>query len=299
MNKDIAQPAGLFTVSEVEERTGVPASSLRQWERRYGFPDPQRSASGYRYYSEQDLAAISRMRDMVADGVAPSRAAAIIRDEGQSPAQVRSPEVLTEELVAALQTYNLERAGTLYSEAVSLHPVDTVVLDVVRPVLVTIGDLWHEGKISVATEHFASNFLQERLRSLFWMAAGAARGPKVVVACAPLEQHEIGSLIIAIMLRRAGYRVLYLGADLPLADLVSLVRDESISAVLLSATTPGSIKTLRSGKELLRSIPGVLVLGGRALEARPELAAEVGGTFIGNDARRIPSALNELLAAAN
>ena len=52
---------GKYTVKEVEERTGVPASSLRQWERRYGFPQPQRSESGYRYYSEADVAAIGRL----------------------------------------------------------------------------------------------------------------------------------------------------------------------------------------------------------------------------------------------
>ena len=69
---------GKYTVREVEERTGVPASSLRQWERRYGFPKPERSESGYRYFSEGDIDAISRMRDLVAEGVPPSRAAACL-----------------------------------------------------------------------------------------------------------------------------------------------------------------------------------------------------------------------------
>ncbi len=289
------QFTGRFTVSEVEERTGVPASSLRQWERRYGFPDPQRSPSGYRYYSDADLAAIIRMRDLVADGVPPSRAAVLVGTQLAPVNDVRSTEALSSELGDALQAYEGERAEQLYREAVSLYPIEVVMLDVIRPALIRIGDLWHAGVISVATEHFASNFLLGRVRALFRLSAGTAPSPRVLVACAPGERHEIGSLIVATLMRRAGFRVVYLGADMPLEDLVGLVRESRFEAILLSVTMSGSAASLLDSRDQLRDLPCQLILGGAAIEAEPELAERLGGVFLGNDARSFIPQLKALL----
>lgn len=287
---------GKYTVSEVEERTGVPASSLRQWERRYGFPRPQRSASGYRFYSDDDLAAIGRMRDLVTDGVPPSRAAAMVQEAEQVPTGTRSPERLARELADALVKLEAEKADASVSTAVALHPLDVVLLEVIRPALVKIGDLWHAGEISVATEHFASNFLQGRLRNILGMLTDAPGGFRIIVACSPGEQHEIGALIMAILLRRAGFAVIYLGANTPVTDLALMVRDHRADAVLLSTTTPEPIANLRAGRDTLRSLPALLVLGGAALEATPEVAAQVGGVFLGNDARKVVPELRALVS---
>lgn len=287
---------GKYTVSEVEERTGVPASSLRQWERRYGFPRPQRSGSGYRFYSDADLAAIVRMRELVAEGVPPSRAAAMVEESETGEASGRAPADLVNDLVETLVKLDSERAEATVSMAVALHPLDVVLLEVVRPTLIRIGDMWHAGSISVATEHFASNFLQGRLRSLLRLLADAPGGHLVIVACAPGELHEIGALIMAVMLRRSGFAVKYLGANTPITDLALLVRDQRADAVLISATTQAPIPNLRAERELLRSIPALLVLGGAAVARVPELAAEVGGVFLGNDARKVVPELRALLA---
>lgn len=287
---------GKFTVREVEERTGVPATSLRQWERRYGFPDPERAESGYRYYSERDVAGILRMRDLVADGVAPSRAAVMAREAHAATADVRSAEALALELGDALIRLDAQAAERLWAEAVSLYTVDTVMLDVITPALVRIGDLWHEGQVSVATEHFASNFLQGRVRSLLRMMPVVGRNYRVVVACAPGEQHEIGALMLATLLKRAGFQVVYLGANTPVADLVQLVQREGFDAVLLSANSAGVLARLREERDLLRDMPALLLLGGGALARAPEQAAEIGGVFLGNDLRKVVPELEALLS---
>ncbi len=287
--------AGKFTVREVEDRTGVPASTLRQWERRYGFPDPQRSESGYRYYSEGDVASIVRMRELVADGVQPSRAAALMLDAQQPSSGVRSVEVLSRELVDALRRLDAERADLLLTEVLTLYPVDTALFDVIRPTLVRIGDLWHAGELSVAVEHFASNFLQGRLRGLLGMLPPAGRGYRVVVTCAPGERHEMGAMILAIMLKRFGFRVVYLGADTPVADLAKLTAEQGFDAVLLSATSPEALVGIRESRTELRALGALLVLGGEGLAGQPELAADVGGVFLGNDVRKVVPELEALL----
>ncbi len=287
---------GKFTVREVEERTGVPATSLRQWERRYGFPDPERSESGYRYYSERDVEAIVRMRDLVADGVAPSRAAVMAQEARAVSATVRSAGALALELSDALMRLNAQEAEGVWAEAVALYPVDAVMLDVIAPTLVRIGDLWHAGEVSVATEHFASNFLQGRVRGLLRMMPGVGRSYKVVVACAPGEQHEMGALMLATLLKRAGFHVVYLGADTPVADLVQLVQSGGFDAVLLSANSPASLGRLREARAQLRGMPALLLLGGAALAGTPERAADIGGVFLGNDLRKVVPELEALLS---
>lgn len=287
---------GKYTVKEVEERTGVPASSLRQWERRYGFPKPERSESGYRYFSEGDIAAIGRMRDLVAEGVPPSRAAEMVVETESSTVGPRSEQDLATELVEALVALDESRAEDVLSVAVALYPLDVVLLDVMRPALVQVGELWHAGSISVATEHFASNYLQGRLRGLLRVMPDAGGGPRIVVACAPGEQHEIGGLILAVLLKRSGFGVVYLGANTPISDLASLVSEHRADAVMMSITTRESLAQLKAGRSLLRSLPGLLVLGGKALEQSPELAAELGGVFLGNDARKVVPELRALLS---
>ena len=76
---------GKFTVNEVEERTKVPAGTLRQWERRYGFPCPERSDSGYRLYSEDDIRSIETMKHHIADGIPASRAAELVKEVPRDP----------------------------------------------------------------------------------------------------------------------------------------------------------------------------------------------------------------------
>src|SRR5690606_2319542 len=175
----------------------------------------ERSDSGYRYFSEGDIAAIGRMRDLVAEGVPPSRAAGMVAEAASSAAGPRSQEDLTTDLVQALVGLDESRAEDVLSVAVALYPLDVVLLDVMRPALVQVGDLWHAGSISVATEHFASNYLQGRLRGLLRVMPDAVGGPLVVVTCAPGEQHEIGGLILAVLLKRSGFGVVYLGANTP------------------------------------------------------------------------------------
>ena len=297
MTKAVRKTTAKYTVAEVEERSGVPASSLRQWERRYGFPNPERSASGYRYYSEQDLTMIRKMSDLVAQGIPPSRAAAIMQEEPMGATGGRAPGELTRELAESLRVLDLERADKVLSEAFAIHSVEAVLLDVVQPALVHIGELWHQGKLNVATEHVASNHLQGRLRSLLRVMPTEGGRHRLLVACAPGEQHEIGALILAILLRRAGFEALYLGADTPVADLVALAKSTEPAAVLVSATSSASLKALRREGAELRSAAPLILFGGQAFANRPELAEELGGAHMGNDLRSVVPALTARLSS--
>lgn len=281
---------GAYTIAEVEERVGLSTALLRQWERRYGFPKPERSPGGHRLYSQADLEALSNIKTWISEGVSPAAAVRRYLDsliqEGPRP-----PETLSLELEEALLRANTESAERILSEAHRLHPMETVVLDIISPALRRIGDGWHMGRVSTAQEHLASTFLRGSLQGLLHLMGGSL-GPTLVVSTLPGEGHEIGSLITALFLRRAGYSVHYLGPNTPLNDLKGFVERTGAKGVVLSAVQPVSLESLPHGA--LAGLAPLTVLGGRAAAAHPQDVARLGARFLGNDPRALP----EMLSAA-
>ena len=274
---------GVFTIAEVEERSGLSSALLRQWERRYGFPRPERSPGGHRLYSEIDIEALKKIKEAISEGVAPSQAVKRYL-EGLTQDGPRPPETLSLELEEALLRTDTESAERVLSEAYRLHPMESVVMDVISPCLRSIGDGWHMGRVSTAQEHLASTHLRGALQGLFNLMGGSL-GPVLVVSTLPGEQHEIGNLIAALFLRRAGYTVHYLGPNTPLSDVKSFAERTGAKAVVLSAVQPISLESLPHNA--LRDIAPIVVVGGRAAANDPKNVERLGARYLGNDPRRL------------
>ena len=282
---------GKYTVNEVEERTGVPAATLRQWERRYGFPLPERSGSGYRLYGDDDLRHILAMKRHIDDGVPASRAAEMVRVEEAGARGPRPVSKLKDELVAALLELDEAQADRVVGEAHALHPLEDVVLDLFRNTMFDLGQRWHDGEINTTTEHFASSYVQGRLRQLMSLAGTNRHGQRVIVACAPHDQHEIGAMMLAVMLRREGYLVYYVGANTPVADLAAMARDVRPAVVMVSASSLDSVQFLLEQRAHLAAIAPVVAFGGHGFDEDPRRAELAGGVYLGHD---IPAALKRL-----
>lgn len=287
MRKDM----GVYTIAEVEERLGLSSALLRQWERRYGFPRPERSPGGHRLYSEADLEALQHIKRSIAEGITPAQAVKhyleSLTQEGPRP-----PEALSLELENALLQADLEAAERALSEAFRLHPLDEVVMQVISPVLRRIGEGWHLGRVSTAQEHLASTYLRGRLQELLNLMGGSL-GPVVVASTLPGEQHELGSLISALFLRRAGYQVFYLGPNTPLQDLRDFAHRIGAKAVVLSAAQAVSLESLPHGA--LAGLAPVVVVGGQAAEGLPALVERLGARYLGNNPRELAEALARVL----
>jgi MerR family transcriptional regulator, light-induced transcriptional regulator len=282
---------GKYTVNEVEERTGVPAATLRQWERRYGFPMPERSGSGYRLYGDDDLRHILAMKRHIDDGVPASRAAEMVRVAEVRTHGPRPLAQLQGELVAALIDLDEAQADRIVGEAHALHPLEDVVLDLFRNTMLDLGRRWHDGEINTTTEHFASSYVQGRLRALMSLAGHNRNGQRVIVACAPHDQHEIGAMMLAVMLRREGYLVYYVGANTPVADLAAMAHAVQPAAVMVSASSLDAIRALVEQRAHLDAIAPVVAFGGHGFDEDPRRAEPLGGVYLGQD---IPGALRRL-----
>lgn len=197
-------------------------------------------------------------------------------DAGPTEATER-PAALAAAFVRATTRYDERAVEDALTAAFARYPTDLVLTAVVSPALVEIGERWAVGDLPVSAEHFASHIVRRRLYALLGAQPAAARAPAIVLACVPGEQHEIGLLMLAVFLRGAGVRVIYLGADVPLPDLARTVHELDAGAVGLSAITSGSAEALAEATVYLRhaGVHVPMFAGGPAALATPSPIASV------------------------
>jgi MerR family transcriptional regulator, light-induced transcriptional regulator len=276
----------VLRIGELSRRLGVSEHVLRAWERRYGLLRPVRSAGGFRLYSEADTRRVRQMQDHLARGLSAAEAARAVMEEIDFPDLEAGPVVLpaaASDLAAtlrqALDAFDEPTAQAVLDRLLSDLSVTAVLRQVVLPYLTELGERWAQGGASIAQEHFASHLIHGRLAGLArgW---GEGYGPRAVLACPPGEQHELGLMIFGIALNRAGWRIDYLGADTPVAELTRTVRTRRPDLLVLAAVRPRAFESLTDRlAALARTVP--LALGGNG--ATPRLAEAAGSRLLDGD----------------
>lgn len=319
----------VFNIKAVTQRTGISAPTLRAWERRYNVLSPSRSDGNYRLFSERDIAVLNWLNERLQSGMSISRAVALLHTsqyknghsnghlphaeftQAQGGADKLYASTLTHEEVAkglnieqlrtqlhrALIQMDEHNAHATFAEALAVYPVEDVCQNIITPVLIQIGEDWHDGLISVTVEHFATALLLGKFYSLF-NALGTTYGPLVLVGCAPTERHEVGALMLALLLRRRGHNVRYLGADMPIIDLVDSARKLKPRAIVLSVMLYDSAGALSSLPPRLQAYAPdtLLFIGGNAFRNGIHPALPSGKTvhYLGNN---LHEGLNTIEAA--
>jgi DNA-binding transcriptional MerR regulator/methylmalonyl-CoA mutase cobalamin-binding subunit len=316
----------LYNIKAVEQSTGISSSTLRAWERRYQVCRPQRSDSGYRLYSDRDIAIIRWLKAQVDAGMSISQAVAwlekLTADAGSleqaalptngeviqiplSPVthhlMRRDYAVLQRELLQQLLNFAEDGADRVLAEAFALYPIELVGEHVIAPVLVEIGERWHRGELSVTREHFATALLQQRLAAVLRTAPNPNHKNLIWVVCAPGEDHEIGALLLTIYLRRAGYQTQYLGKNIKASDLVDDANQYQPAMILISATTKENAINLQLLTKALAQLPSVRPIigyGGRIFKHHPELRNAITGIYMGDSAYEAIESTAELLGGS-
>jgi DNA-binding transcriptional MerR regulator len=287
----------IYNAKAVTRQTGVTPATLRAWERRYGVLLPDRTAGGHRLYSARDIAAIKWLRQHMEQGMTISRAVALLQHQlgradytpqvqvwAEAPQPARSLDTIRTDLYEALVDFDEATADELLSEAYSLHPIEAVCVSVIQAVLAQLGHDWVNGKITVAHEHFASNYLRRKLLALI-DAGPSTRPGTIAIGAAPADMHEMGILLLSIFLRRRGWHVVYLGQAVPLEDLPKSLTMLNADVLVLASTVADSARALRGIHVWLDRIPvaqrPAFAFGGPAFNDHPDLVGEVPGTFLG------------------
>jgi methanogenic corrinoid protein MtbC1 len=288
-----------FTIKAVASQTGIRPVTLRAWERRHEVLTPHRADNRYRLYSERDIAILRWLKNRIEEGISISSAVSELRSMTSNnmwPEAIAAapktvvgtsdtpPSHYATQLYRALIKHDENRAGDLLREIHAIFDLMTVCMEVLVPALREIGESWYRGEIRVTTEHFASAYLRGKLLSLLQAYPSRRSAPLVLIGCAPMEQHELGSLMMAVLLRSEGLRVEYLGPDIPIEDLADYASYEQPAMIILSASSEYSAREMRKLQEMLKKIKTAPIFGygGRAFDIKPELRKEIGGTYLGS-----------------
>jgi DNA-binding transcriptional MerR regulator/methylmalonyl-CoA mutase cobalamin-binding subunit len=273
-------------------RTGLSPHTLRAWERRYQVVAPSRSEGGQRLYSDRDVQRLKLLRRLTERGHSIARLAKSSLEELQRTArdhelpEPRGTKPLAdggeaeEFRSAALEAVRKLDGGDLQAvlerAAVTLGVPDF--LDqVAGPCLQAIGQGWSEGSLSIGQEHLASAVFRRVLGWILRVYEVKNGAPRLVVATPPRHIHELGAMLAADAAAAEGWDVTYLGADLPIAEILASARQVGANAVALSVVYPKADASLIIDLEQLRRglDPRIAVLAGgaAAVEDRERLGA--------------------------
>ena len=255
-NDFVSFPAEGLRIGEFARRVGVSAALLRAWERRYGLLEPVRSSGGFRLYTAEDAERVGRMQQGLDQGLSAAEAARAAR------ASARPSEGLlenaAERLLAAIRAYDEAAVHEVLDESFAAFGLEAVLRELILPALTQVGREWEQGTLAVSQEHFASNVIRARLLSLarLW---GRGAGPVAVLACAPGEQHDISLLAFGLVLRSHGWRIIFLGADTPIATLAQAAEGTGSALTVLASFDPARLEAESTAiRRLARELPLVL-----------------------------------------
>lgn len=260
----MSTPAGGLRIGEFSRRVGVNPELLRAWERRYGLLQPIRTEGGFRLYTGEDAERVGQMKRALAEGLSAAEAARHVlspvrpKEDGLGSARER--------LLAAAHAYDEGAMHSILDEALGGFSLETVLRELVLPVLREIGDEWERGELEVGAEHFASTVIRGRLLALsrLWSRGGSALA---ILACAPGELHDMGLIAFGLVLRTHGWRIFFLGADTPLETIAEAATAFKPQLVVVASIDEALLENLGGElRRLARSAPLVLAGGGASEE---------------------------------
>lgn len=308
-----------FNLKAVIQETGLRPDTLRAWERRYGLPQPGRTEGRHRLYSRRDIETLKWLVARQEEGLSISRAVDLwyrLKAEGQDPLQSNelalphspaSPVTpltightvveLREAWIDACLAYDDQTADHIVAQASALYPIETVCFELLQKGLVHIGDGWYKGEVSVQQEHFASSLALRWLEALVVASPIPTRPDRILIGCPPEEEHIFSVLVITLLLRRQGWKALYLGANVPVARMENTITAARPELVILSAQQLTTAATLLEMARLLQRADIPLAFGGAIFNHVPDLRRRIPGHFLGERLDLAPQVIEQLMSS--
>lgn len=298
------------SIKSVAAKTGLSSHVIRIWERRYGAVIPTRTPTNRRIYSDADIARLRLLRMATEAGESIGQIADLSNRElatliGEPPQPFSPPESLTAPLVersaeeyvdsavkAAREMEGQVLETILLEAAMQFGP--TQLLDrVLQPFMQTVGELWLQGEIRMAHEHFASAVVRSILGGMISGGRVEQTAPRLVTTTLSGHNHELGALMVAAAGASVGWRPIYLGADLPIEDIARAVRQSRSRVCAISIIYPPddpkvgpeleklrrligpSVKLMVGGRSASQYMPAILAAGGVHCQSVHELLAHL------------------------
>jgi DNA-binding transcriptional MerR regulator/methylmalonyl-CoA mutase cobalamin-binding subunit len=276
-------------IQVVVRRTGLTADVLRAWERRYNVVEPGRSEGGRRLYSDDDVERLRLLRRATRGGRRISNVSTLSLESLAAPeegeAAVASTEIHLKACLAAVERLDGRELEGAIGRALVLLGAPLFMDRVAAPLLEEVGDRWRRGEVKPAHEHLVSAILQRVLGRVIESSEPPGTAPGIVVTTPAGQTHEFGALFAAATAASEGWRVTYLGPNLPADDIATAVRSTGADALALSVVLEEEEPDLASElRELRLKLPPTvpILLGGAAVGAYQGVVDEIEAIVLPN-----------------
>lgn len=292
---------GRYRIQTVSEMTGVPAATLRAWERRYGIPSPERTESSYRLYSDRDVELIQKLRSLCEDGMAPAEAARVVHrnltQEGVMP-EADPFSTARAAILDAVESFDPRALEFSVRRSMFLGAANVVFEQILAPSMRTIGEMWHDGKLSVSQEHLATEVLGSAARDMLRLVRVEDRERTALLACFADEEHSLPLYGVAFRMVQWGFRPVVLGPRTPPEGLGDAIQRLGPSVVGLSLTVaPAAARSkelVPAYAEAIGDVPWVV--GGSASERLRNELETAGALVVGRqDLTELKPAIDALV----
>jgi len=238
-----------FTIAAVERDVGLSKDVLRVWERRYGFPAPERDSKGERLYSAEQVARLRLIKRYMDQGHRPGRllttpmeelealAAAGADADPSAPSGHASPEL--DALIELIRNHEATAYLQSLQQQLARQGLRSFVQDAVAPMAAHVGFAWQEGRLQVFEEHLFTELTTRVLRHAIAAVPGG-REPRVLLTTLPNEPHALGLLMVEAVLSLEGAQCISLGTQMPLSDIAqaSVAHRADVVALSFSSAFP-------------------------------------------------------------
>jgi len=222
-----------FTIKDIENLTGIKAHTIRIWEQRYSFLNPNRTGTNIRVYSNEELKIVLNIALLNKYGFKISHIAQMNEKElknkilslTNSQAQ---QERIVNEMLNCMIDIDFEQFESILDQHISRLGIEKSITQIIFPFLERVGILWLTSNINPAQEHLITNIIRQKIILGIETVTSIFNSSKLCIVFLPEgEHHELGILFIHYLLKSKGIKVIYLGANVPIADIEYLCKIKS------------------------------------------------------------------------
>lgn len=263
-------------IASVERETGLSKDTLRVWERRYGFPTPERDENGERLYAPTQVQRLTQLKRLMDRGYRPGKLLALddgalmALDEASRSVLVSTKSLQLDTWMHLVKTHDSEALQRQFHREMAKRGLADFVQDIVAPLIARVGEAWSRNELGIFEEHLFSQHLEKMFRTVLASMPPQRGSPRVLLTTLSGEEHALGLLMVeALMVVEDVYPVL-LGPQTPIDEIVRAAQLKRVDAVCLSFSSAYSSTLAAQGlRDLRQMLPADIELwaGGYGVKA--------------------------------
>ena len=261
----------MYNIKAVSKILDMPTVTIRSWETRYQAITPERTDSGHRVYTEDNLNDLKWLKKQIQEnGLNIKQAVNLLKtrkaeemtnesfpdpDEGST----KQFQKQIDELYASVLELEGDKCNRLLDLYFSQFHYHTVFFSIIVPLMYKVGEEWEKGNLHVVKEHMISNIVLHRATRLFSVFETSSTMPRVMAICPQGEHHQVGLILFTLFLREKHYPVYYIGADTPLEGLADLMKEKEIDILAISTSRHSDGELVQEYIDSARSVNPSLI----------------------------------------